>query len=645
MFFSYYTSERALAMRLLNASRFHPLLMDRLAKLAVAGAALRPQLLQALDTLEKTRDFTRLPELFATTPGDTKELAYLNDALAASLDQLIQQASPDARRLLWMIAVANEPIELALLQSVWSESASQSDPRPLLRYLTSVGLVTDKRDGPDDDNPTLTCHELVRERIRTRFREHPAERDGLSENDIRLAYADRLAAAFQALQLQNMTAALSAGSRALVYCVQAEAWERLGAFASGVVTSTNDPRLLSGLLPHLEAAAQAAPAGRPRWSCLGNLADALRKGGRPDLSLSFYEQAAAQARAVAESATTERGAARQAWADLGAITGNWANALVDTGNLDAARQRLVESVEARKNAGRPAVDVIGMELEALRIDIMQGRHAEALPQVETRLARIEQWWRQHRTGQSVPEALDPAFLARAYISALDVACDAHFAAQDWEAALPRLDAILAVKRALERPAEDIAVTRMNRANVLGRLGRFGEAQAELEACLQINQHDPVQSQRIRSALADLFAKQGDVTQAIAQERRALVLCEQLPDPSDRAISHNNLAIYLERSGTPAALSESPRHQLAALVYLLVAGLGQDMQNSLHNYGVRFRRAHEAGTPFVVPRVAELLADPAFDPLDQWLRQRQVNVDELQAAADDLLAQVQAAAVQ
>jgi hypothetical protein len=69
MFFSSDASERALAMRLLSASRFHPLLMDRLARLATGGPALRPQLMQALDTLEKTRHFAQLPALFATEQG------------------------------------------------------------------------------------------------------------------------------------------------------------------------------------------------------------------------------------------------------------------------------------------------------------------------------------------------------------------------------------------------------------------------------------------------------------------------------------------------------------------------------------------------------------------------------------------------
>ena len=40
----------------------------------------------------------------------------------------------------------------------------------------------------------------------------------------------------------------------------------------------------------------------------------------------------------------------------------------------------------------------------------------------------------------------------------------------------------------------------------------------------------------------------------------------------------------------------------------------------------------------MPRVAELLANPAFCPLDDWLRQRQADVGEVQAAVDQFLDQ-------
>jgi hypothetical protein len=154
-------------------------------------------------------------------------------------------------------------------------------------------------------------------------------------------------------------------------------------------------RLLASLLPHLEVAAEAAPEGRTRWYCLCTLADARRRSGSPDASLPFCERAAAQARSAAEA---EEANECYAWSDVAAITGHWANALVMTGNLDAARQRHLDSAVVYKKAGRPAVYVIGRELEALRIDIMQGRAAEVLPHVEARLAQVETWWQQYRDG-------------------------------------------------------------------------------------------------------------------------------------------------------------------------------------------------------------------------------------------------------
>lgn len=686
MVFAADAGEKALALRLLSASRFHPLLMDRLARLA-ARSELRPQLLQALDTLEKTKDFSQLPALFATRPGDEKELAYLNDALAASLDQLIRDASPDARRLLWMIAVANDPVALGLLKGVWSggnhqqqqlrqikrmldkppplppemqaklkaippeframldalppEPTARPDLAPLLRYLVSVGLATEERTGPEDDNPDLTCHELVRERIRAWMEQQPHDRGELTENAIRLAYAERLEAVYGALQHQNMTAALQAGSRAVIYCVQARAWDRLRGLASSVVTSAREPRLLAGLIPHLQTAAESAPEGKPRWACLCNLADALRLGGRPDASLPFYERAATLARAAAEAGGE---GSRQAWSDLAWITGNWAAGLQMNGSPDAARGRYLETADACKRAGRSATDVVAIELEALRVDIMQGKVDAALPEVEARLARVEKWWNRHRSGEPVPEAPNAESLARSLISALNIALSADFAREDWESALDRMDATLRVKRALDRPLEDIAATRMNRASVLVELpGRFGEAKAEMEECLQLFQNDPSASARVVSSLADLFDRQGDFAQAITQQRRALR--EQSPDPADRAISHNNLANYLERSGTASSLAEAPRHRLAALMYSFVAGVSQHVQTVLVNYAIGFRRAHAAATKLAVPRLAQLLVDPAFRPLADWLRLRKENVEKLQATVDQFLEQARKAALE
>jgi tetratricopeptide (TPR) repeat protein len=674
-------ADKALATRLLNASRFHPLLMDRLAKLA-AQAPPRTQLLAALETLEKTKDFAQLPALFSVEPGDTKELAYLDDALAASLDQLIRDSNPDARRLLWIIALANQPETIGLIRGVWGgksheqeqlrqikqmlemlpllqaemqtellamppelraildalppEGPVKPDLLPLLSQLVSVGLVTEEREGPDDANPNLTCHELVRERIRVWMEQHPQDRGEMTENTIRLAYAERLEAAFRGLLHQNMTAALQAGSRALVYCVQAGAWDRIGDFANRLVTSTNDPRLLVPLVEHLKTAAESAPEGRPRRICLLSLADAMMQVGRPDASLSFYEQAADEAKAVAEA---EGADSRQAWAELSAITGNWANALFSADNLDESRKQRLDGVKAAKKAGLPEIHVLGKELEALRIDIMQGQVVAALPEVEKRLLRIQEWWQQHRSGKSVPEAPDPVLLARLLISALNIALQGHSASNDWPAGLRRMDETLEAEHALGRPVEEIARTRVNRANVLMQMpGRMDEAKAELEACLSLFEGDPATSATVLSSLANLLNRQGDIRQAIIQERRSLAMREQFPNPADRAASHNNLANRLERSGTPSALAESSFHQLAALIYMHVPGLGESLKTLLNNYAIRFREARAAGSVLAVPRVEELLADPAFAPLAQWLSKREVPIDQLQSAVDQHLDQ-------
>lgn len=665
--------EQALAHRLLNASRFHPLLMDRLSRLA-ADAKLRPELMQALDALEATKDFAELPKLFAIEPGDAREAAYLEDALAISLDQLIRDTEPEARRLLWMIAVANEPVGLELLKGVWSgendpqqtqlreikrmlerlpqlpaeiqkqlkelltpeyrklldvpqpKGSARPDITPLLHRLVSVGLVT--RIGSADDG--FTCHELVRERIRTWMKHHQQDNYEL-KNVVRLAYAERLEAEFNARLHKNMSTALQAGSRALVYYVQAGAWDRLGGFAGDVVTGSSDPRLLAGLIPHLQSAADTAPEGEPRWRCLSHLADTLSQGGHPEAALPFYEQAADQARAVAEGGGETT---LQAWSDLAWITGNQAIALKNAGDFGAAQQKRLDSAEAHKNAGHPAINVISSELEALRIDILQGEIKAALPEIELRLEKIEAWWNQHCSGLPVPEATDAEALARTFIGALDIAKNIHFAQQSWAPALRRIDSILEVKLAMERPAENIAVTRLNRANILINLNRFAEAQTELETCLPLFQNDPTHAAKTLSALADLFYEQGDFPQAIAEERRALALRENLPDPSGRAISHGNLAVYLKR-GFPSDPTESSRHQLASLIYRLIAELGLLLQTTLHNYATDFRNADTEPT---IPRVTELLADPAFDPLKQWLNQRQMDITELQSTVDQFLQQ-------
>jgi tetratricopeptide (TPR) repeat protein len=640
-----------------------------------------------LATLEKREDFSKLPALFAAKSGDAKEIAYLNDALATSLDRLIADVSADARRLMWMIATANEPVALGLLAGAWSgesleneqlremkalldnismlppqvqerlkqmppglrakiealpSAPQRSDPRLLLRQLTAVGLVDEGRGGPEDENPEFSCHELARERIRRWMAQHEQDQGGWSENAIRLAYGERLAHVSEGLLHENVSVALVSGARAIVYFVQARAYERMGRLASRVVTSTDDPKFVERLLPHLEAAAQAAPEGEARWKCLGALADALGGAGQPDKSLEYYQQAADLARMSAEAGGNK---SREAWSDLAVILTNWANALGDTGSLSAARQRRVEASEAHRQAGRPLVHMISNEMEMLRIDIDKGQADAALPQIEERLSKIEGWWTASRAGLPTPDAPDREFLARAMIGALDTARQANYALRQWEAALKCIDTVIKIKQELNRPPEDIAGDRGNRANTLRLLERYSEAKLELDACLDIFENNPASRAKALSSLASLYKDIGDLAQAITQERRALTIFDALPEPQERAISHANLANYLPTAGGGQNLAESARHHLVALVYFLASGSTQLLQTTFRNYVIGFRAAASAGTEPDIPRLAELLDDPAFVSLKEWLAQRQVDLDDLQAAIDEFLDQARDAAKQ
>jgi hypothetical protein len=214
---------------------------------------------------------------------------------------------------------------------------------------------------------------------------------------------------------------------------------------------------------------------------------------------------------------------------------------------------------------------------------------------------------------------------------------AEVSLQDWHAAMRRIDAILDFLRVNRRTHPDMPALRMRRAIALQHLpGRLPEAKAEMSACLDLFRGDPGRSAAALFAFASTYAEQGDLCQAVVLQRKALAMFELLPGAAGRAVSHHNLALFLDRLGGPEALAESPQHLMAALVYRFVAFLGEQLQSSMHNYIRIFGYAKAAGERLSIPRVADLVADPAFHVLALWLRQRQENLDELQVGIDELL---------
>jgi tetratricopeptide (TPR) repeat protein len=459
---------------------------------------------------------------------------------------------------------------------------------------------------------------------------HPEEKGGRTDEQIWVAYGETYTAMFEAFYRAEMEGsrerAVEAGRRGISYLVRAQAYDLLGFLASGVVISTRNPRLLSRVIGELEGVIEQASVGRARWRLRAYLADALSRGGRPDAALPFYEQAVAEAEETGH------------WNDVGWICQNWANTLANIGRLADAKFTFLRSARAAARTSSPRVDFLASELGAFLVDVRKGGGERALPEIESRLQEIRVWWRRHRAGEPVPEAPDPVVLARALIAGLDIAREANLALKRSEACLGFLTEIEEIQRALGEGEHELARTRFNRYGPLLHLGRLDEAQRVLESCLAIFQRvgDLSKEAWALSALADLWDEREDREQAASLERKALAVRNRLSDLEGRSSSHSNLSCYLDRLG---AAEEAAWHRLAGISYLLILGHGQHLATALHNLAVVTRRAAVSGRQYELPRLADLLARPEFEPLQRTLTEWDVAPDELQAQIDELVEQV------
>jgi tetratricopeptide (TPR) repeat protein len=618
---------QALAKRILDVSRGHPLILARIADLArphyhqaygLAEAG-RTALAAALDRIQGD-GYGALPEVFAgarTEDERERERAYLDDVAIGAVDLLIERLKPGARSVLWIVTRAGEPVTVEMIAA-----AVGRVPAMDLDELCASGLVV--REGE-----AYAFHELVAERAAAWVEKHPDERRGKTEADVWTAYGVRYGAVFEELvAASKRDLASEAGRWAIRYLVRARAFERLGGLACSVITGTLDPVLLEQVIADLHCAAGEVPAGEARWSLRTNLADALRRAGRPDQALSLCTQAAEEAEAA------------EHWSHLGWIFGNWAHSLGDVGHLDRARVMYMKSARAMRRSGRSRADIIAMELEALRVEVKQGRAGAALPAIEAKLDEVRTWWALRQQGQPGPESPDREVTARAFVGGLDVAHHANHALERWQPCLDLLGEVEQVQRDLGTGEHEVARTRFNRYAPLLRLGKLAEAKAVLEGCLDVDRRigDAPGEGTDLGALADVWNRLGDPTQALALAHRALAVCNCLPDPGARAVSHCNLALYLHAAGTPA---EAPSHHLAALVYTLVTGL--DPRRSLRNLAVDIRESAARNETFTFPPLPTLLADPAFSALRAYLTSAGADLPALQARIDALVAEARAAA--
>ncbi|MDI3283852.1 CHAT domain-containing protein [Polyangium sp. 15x6] len=580
---------------------------------------------QVVDGLE-VQGFSEAPGFFeSVVTGAEREAAqaYWEEVAFKAADRLIERLSVPARRLCYVVTRAEEAVPEEMIEAVWREwvPAEGTTLEELLEELSTSGLVQ-RGDG------MLGFHPLVGERTAAWRAARAKEADGSEQAGILRAFGGWYASRFWTrMQGGKMVEALEAGRRGIRELVRAGAIEGLARVAPGMVTSTRDPAQLSPIIADLRAVIDLTPPGRARWVLRSALADALDNVGRPNDGLTVFQQAATEAE---EAGHHE---------DLSIILQDWACALVGVGEFEEARRTYQRSARVAAQAGRHRVYVLGSELEALRIDVIQGRAADVLSAIEARLGEVHAFWQRRQTGEEVPNAPGVEQLARVLISALDIAREALSNLEQWQEALDRIDAIEAVDRARGESMHTLARTRFNRYQPLLELARQastrGNATEErrlcevakrlLEECLDIfrGAGDVIHEVTARSALANVWSRLGDPAQALKQEQMALDVRNAQPAPEARSVSHHNLAAYLQATGKGM---EGSRHWLAGLVYRLATGL--DVHPSLRALAFHHHLTSSRGETFTPPTLASLLQDPEFAPLRQFLADRGEDIEAL-----------------
>jgi tetratricopeptide (TPR) repeat protein len=174
-----------------------------------------------------------------------------------------------------------------------------------------------------------------------------------------------------------------------------------------------------------------------------------------------------------------------------------------------------------------------------------------------------------------------------------------------------------MKLSVQFPARAIAETKLNRALILIQLKQYAQAQHDLEWLLLEFDTDQKMQAAILGAMATLFSNTHDIEQAIALERRALIVHNAMPNVLKRAHSHFKLARFLDACATSATKDEAENHRLAAIIYRLCTNIEGEIEISANDYKRKVSKSPPDELPTTIT-TESVLAKQEFIELKQWL---------------------------
>ncbi len=393
--------------------------------------------------------------------------------------------------------------------------------------------------------------------------------------------------------------------------MRAERWEEAATLLERVIDRDTSPATVAFALPRLREIVRATEGTQIGLPAAGLLGKALRHAGQQRESESLLRE------------LIERCDAEGEFRQASNMSGDLLNLLQVTGRFGEALEVARRMADFIRRAGLGPWTQLLNEVMALQILAAMGRNEEVLERVEVLRERIAELPKE-RTGE---EAVEPW---NVHETTLDTGQAAALNLGRWETALSLNAERLRLK--VERGADpvELARARFNDYGPLIRLRRLGAARDILEACRRAFEQagEVVGVGKTLTALAELEAEQQNLQDAVRFGEIALRYAYQAGDPENCAISHNNIAGYLQRSG--AAAERVLSHRLAAALICFQTGLG-GLSTTLQNLA-------NDGLPDAPPAFAEV-ADAVQELPGVKFRQLFDRLPRRAAGGDAALAEV------
>ncbi|MBX3516616.1 MAG: CHAT domain-containing protein [Rhodospirillales bacterium] len=541
---------RALVHRVLEIVQGHPKLIELADRLAANPDALRRQLAGSA-TLWAAGDASRLGAFFAKGEAAVADDGYL--AVLAGWTRSIAATLPEAAARLFEAVCGLEDGDRRedLLGLAWPklwQALGQAGDAPaldtLITALAACGLIAvEEREGQP---ATFRLHPGV-----AAAGKPTAERQEKLDRVLAGIYRAIVAHALEQEGAGAGPAIVAHGLAAAPYLARLHAWDGLASILQQVIKRDQSPATLALALPPLRLAAAHSGALAAR----GVLSRALYMAG-------CIGEADEQMRALIADAE-----AAGAFEQASVAAGDLFNLLLTSGRAREALELVAREKEFTTRAGLGPWTIIADDGQRLQALNALGRWEDVLKEVAALLTRMD----------ALPESGTGAETAipwdvREVI--LDIGHEAALRLERWQECLDLSEAIVASKAARGAHALEIARTRFNDCGPLVGLGRYGDAQALLDACRRTfeAEGDVRMLGMVFVALADLEDECGHHHQALAHGHTAIRYTYLGGDPDDVAISHFNLASAVTCTAAPAQAILA--HRLAATLICLQTGDGK-----------------------------------------------------------------------